>query len=98
MQIRQRIDSVDLLRGIIMMVMALDHVRDIFGDVAANPTNLATTTVPLFFTRWITHICAPVFFLLTGTGAYLASRRRTKANLSWFLFTRGLWLVFLELT
>ena len=81
-----------------MILMALDHTRDYFGDVGANPTNLATTTVPLFFTRWITHICAPVFFLLTGVGAYLALRHRSPAGLSRFLLTRGLWLILLELT
>src|SRR5688572_12684744 len=94
---RPRIESVDVVRGIIMILMALDHVRDYFGALAVNPTDLATTTAPLFFTRWITHICAPVFFLLTGTGAYLALRRRSRAGLSRFLLTRGLWLVFLEI-
>jgi uncharacterized membrane protein len=94
---RVRLDSVDLLRGVIMILMALDHTRDFFGDVGASPTNLATTTAPLFFTRWITHFCAPVFFLLTGTGAYLARRRRSTRDLSHFLLTRGLWLIFLEL-
>ena len=93
-----RIESIDVLRGIIMILMALDHTRDYFGDLAASPTNLATTTIPLFLTRWITHICAPVFFLLTGTGAYLTLRRMTKGELSRFLLTRGLWLIFLEVT
>ena len=95
---RRRIESVDLLRGVIMILMALDHVRDYFGDPAANPTDLATTTVPLFFTRWFTHFCAPVFFLLTGTGAYLMLRRKSVPQLSAFLLTRGLWLIVLELT
>jgi uncharacterized membrane protein len=94
---RARIESVDVVRGVIMIIMALDHVRDFFGNLAVNPTDPATTTYPLFFTRWITHFCAPVFFLLTGTGAYLALRRRSKSELSRFLFTRGLWLIFLEL-
>ena len=93
-----RIESVDLLRGIIMIVMALDHTRDYFGDAAASPTNLATATAALFATRWITNICAPVFFLLTGTGAYLSLRKRTVNDLSRFLATRGLWMIFLELT
>jgi uncharacterized membrane protein len=93
-----RVDAVDLLRGVIMILMALDHTRDYFGNAAANPTDLATTTVPLFFTRWVTHFCAPVFFLLSGTGAYLSRRRRSPAELSQFLLTRGLWLVALELT
>jgi uncharacterized membrane protein len=93
---RQRVASVDLLRGLVMILMALDHVRDFFGGTGVSPTNLATTTVPLFFTRWITHLCAPVFFLLTGTGAYLAMRRRSPEGLARFLWTRGLWLIFLD--
>ncbi|MDQ2889539.1 MAG: heparan-alpha-glucosaminide N-acetyltransferase domain-containing protein [Gemmatimonadota bacterium] len=92
---RTRIESVDLLRGVIMIIMALDHVREFYG-VAANPTDLATTTPALFFTRWITHFCAPVFFLLTGTGAFLSLRRKSVPQLSHFLWTRGLWLIFLE--
>jgi uncharacterized membrane protein len=94
---RARIESVDVVRGVIMILMALDHTRDFFGNTGVNPTNLATTTIPLFFTRWITHFCAPVFFLLTGTGAYLSLRRKSKRELSRFLFTRGLWLIFLEI-
>jgi uncharacterized membrane protein len=88
---------VDVLRGAIIVLMALDHTRDFFGDLAASPTNLATTTPALFFTRWITHFCAPVFFLLTGTGAYLSLRRKTRGELSRFLLTRGVWLLLLEL-
>ena len=94
---RSRVESVDLVRGVIMILMALDHTRDFFGIPGQNPTDMATTTAPLFFTRWITHFCAPVFFLLAGTGAYLSLRRKTKAQLSRFLVTRGLWLIFLEL-
>jgi uncharacterized membrane protein len=93
---RLRIESVDVVRGVIMILMALDHVRDFFGNSGVNPTDPATTTIPLFFTRWITHFCAPVFFLLTGTGAYLSLRKKNKRELSRFLFTRGLWLIFLE--
>ena len=94
---RVRIESIDVVRGVIMIIMALDHTRDFFGNSGLNPTDPATTTIPLFFTRWITHFCAPVFFLLTGTGAYLSLRKKSKRELSWFLFTRGLWLIFLEI-
>lgn len=93
---RARLESVDLLRGVIMVIMALDHTRDFFGQ-PGSPTNLATATAALFFTRWITNFCAPVFFLLTGTGAFLSLRKRTRPELSRFLFTRGLWLIFLDL-
>src|SRR5947209_4542730 len=92
----QRIESVDLLRGLVMILMALDHTRDFFGAASVNPTNLATTTAPLFFTRWVTHFCAPTFFLLTGTGAYLSSRRRGTRGLARFLFIRGAWLIVLD--
>jgi uncharacterized membrane protein len=91
-----RLESIDVVRGVIMIIMALDHTRDFFGQ-PGSPTNLATASVSLFFTRWITHICAPTFFLLTGTGARLSLRKQSKGQLSWFLFTRGLWLIFLEL-
>ncbi len=94
----RRLDSVDLLRGLIVVIMALDHVRDFFGGVGVDPTDLATTTPALFFTRWVTHICAPVFFLLTGTGAWFSAKRRGAAGLSRHLLIRGLWLVLLEVT
>ena len=87
---RFRIESVDFLRGVVMILMALDHTRDFLGVNTTSPTDLGHTTIPLFFTRWITHFCAPVFFLLTGTGAYLSLRRKSKGQLSRFLFTRGL--------
>ncbi|WP_426699838.1 DUF1624 domain-containing protein [Rhodanobacter sp. Col0626] len=93
---RVRIESIDLLRGIIIVIMALDHVHDFFGALDASPTNLATTTAALFFTRWITHFCAPVFFLLTGTSACLTLQRMSKRELSRFLLTRGAWLIVLE--
>jgi uncharacterized membrane protein len=93
---RARLESVDVVRGVIMIIMALDHTRDFFGQ-PGSPTNLATASIALFFTRWITNICAPVFFLLTGTGAWLSLRKRTRPGLSRFLFTRGLWLIFLDL-
>jgi uncharacterized membrane protein len=93
---RSRVESVDVVRGIIMIIMALDHTRDFFGMPGQSPTNLATASAALFATRWITNFCAPVFFLLTGTGAYLSLRRKSLAELSTFLVTRGLWLIFLE--
>lgn len=94
--VRKRVESVDVVRGIIMIVMALDHTRDYFGIPGQNPVDLSKASAALFLTRWITNICAPVFFLLTGTGAYLALRRRSRAELSHFLLTRGLWLIFVE--
>ena len=95
---RTRLESIDVVRGVIMIVMALDHVRDFFGVPGANPTDPARATAALFFTRWVTHICAPVFFLLTGTGASLMLNRRSVREVSRFLLTRGVWLIVLELT
>jgi uncharacterized membrane protein len=95
---RSRLESIDVVRGVIMIIMALDHTRDFFGIPGQNPTNLASATAALFLTRWITFVCAPVFFLLTGTGAYLSLRRRSAGELSRFLLTRGLWLIVLELS
>jgi uncharacterized membrane protein len=93
-----RILSLDIFRGLIMVIMALDHTRDFFTNVPFEPETLTQTWPALFFTRWITHFCAPMFFLLAGTGAYLYGHRRTTGELTRFLWTRGLWLIALEFT
>ena len=118
-QSRQRLDGIDMLRGLVMVVMALDHVRDyvhfpltmepVLGlppnfpqpplPRVYQPTELDLASVSLFLTRFITHYCAPVFTFLAGTGGFLAgARNKTRPQLWWFLFSRGLWLAFLELT
>jgi uncharacterized membrane protein len=94
-----RIYSIDVLRGAVMIIMALDHVRDYFHETASldSPTNLLTTTPLLFFTRWITHFCAPTFVFLAGISAFLMGLKKTKKELSVFLLKRGLWLVLVEI-
>ncbi|PLZ98433.1 hypothetical protein CEN50_11300 [Fischerella thermalis CCMEE 5268] len=95
----KRLLSIDLWRGLVMVLMALDHVRSFFTNVRFSPLDITQTTIPLFFTRWVTHLCAPSFVFLAGIAAYLSLQRyKNKRELSRFLFTRGLWLVFLELT
>src|ERR1700730_14965378 len=110
----RRLDSIDLLRGLIMVIMALDHVRDYWHHdslVASsgihtslnpppiNPVNLNETNGWLFLTRWVTHFCAPTFVFLAGTGAFLyGSRGRTRVQLAWFLLSRGLWLMVADMT
>jgi uncharacterized membrane protein len=96
----KRILSIDVVRGLVMVIMALDHTRDLFHtrSMLEDPTNLATTTPALFFTRWITHFCAPSFVFLAGVSVWLSSGNRTLAEQRRFLITRGLWLILLEYT
>lgn len=90
--------SVDLLRGLVMVLMVLDHVRAYLSNVNFDPLDLGQTTVPLFMTRWITHFCAPIFVLLAGMSARMAGRTQSRPELARFLATRGLWLILLEVT
>ena len=94
-----RLHCVDLLRGIVMILMALDHTRDFFTRLRFSPEDLSHTTAPLFLTRFVTHFCAPAFFLLAGMGGYLSlAEGKSLRQVSTFFWTRGLWLVFLEWT
>jgi len=95
----KRILSIDILRGLVMIIMALDHTRDFFhiGAMTGDPLNPDTTTGILFFTRWITHFCAPTFVFLSGLSAYLSAQHKTPAQASSFLLKRGLWLIFIEI-
>ncbi|MFO0889257.1 MAG: heparan-alpha-glucosaminide N-acetyltransferase domain-containing protein [Isosphaeraceae bacterium] len=96
-----RLTAVDAVRGLVMVLMVLDHTRDFFGDARVDATNPATSTLPLFFTRWVTHFCAPLFVFLAGSSAYLRGalgKRQGRDDLAWFLVSRGLFLVLLELT
>jgi uncharacterized membrane protein len=93
-----RVQSIDILRGIIILIMALDHVRDFVAITPFAPEDVTQTTPVWFFTRWITHFCAPTFVFLAGMSAFLYAQRVTKNQLRKFLVTRGLWLIFIELT
>jgi uncharacterized membrane protein len=97
---QHRIASLDLLKGIVMVVMALDHVRDYFHAPAFfyDPNDPTLTSLPIFFTRWVTNFCAPVFCFLAGTSAFLVGMRKSKKELSSFLLKRGAWLIFIEMT
>ena len=97
----KRIYSIDFTRGLVMIIMALDHVRDLIhvDSIAESPTNLSTTTPILFFTRWITHLCAPIFVFLAGTSAFLSfQKERNIVETRKFLMKRGIWLLLLEFT
>ncbi|HJQ32227.1 MAG TPA: heparan-alpha-glucosaminide N-acetyltransferase domain-containing protein [Pyrinomonadaceae bacterium] len=93
-----RVTAVDVMRGFVMVVMALDHTREFFTNWAGNPLDPQDTTPALYVTRWVTHVCAPVFVFLAGTSIFLQRRRKTERRLTFLLLTRGLWLVVVELT
>ncbi len=97
---KPRIASIDIMRGIVMVIMALDHTRDFYHHATGvfDPTDLTKTNPALFFTRIITHFCAPTFVFLSGMSAYISSQRKSLKELSLFLLTRGLWLIVLEFT
>ena len=95
---RVRLEAIDILRGIVMVIMMIDHTRDFVNaqGYQFDPTDVTRTSVPLFFARWITHFCAPLFVFLSGVSIYL-QKKRGKVDLSSFLVKRGLWLIFIEL-
>ncbi len=95
---KNRLHSIDILRGIALLLMVLDHTRDFFGSLLYSSADLSLVTPGLFFSRWITHLCAPTFVFLAGVSAFLYGLNHTKREVSQFLLTRGLWLIFLELT
>jgi uncharacterized membrane protein len=97
-QAAARLRSIDVLRGLVIVLMALDHVRDYFTEIRFSPLDLSQTYALLFMTRWVTHLCAPTFIFLAGISAYLLSRRYEVQQLRRFLVTRGLWLIVLEFT
>jgi uncharacterized membrane protein len=94
---RHRVSTVDVLRGLIMVIMALDHTREYFCPTPIRPEDIEHTSLLLFLTRWVTHFCAPLFLFLSGFSAQLYARKRSRIQASTFLLTRGLWLVLFEL-
>lgn len=95
---KTRISSIDILRGLVMVIMALDHTREFIHieGLTGSPTNMQTTTPLLFFTRWITHFCAPTFLFLSGISAFMGSQRKTPAEFSSHLLKRGIWFILLD--
>ena len=94
-----RLTSIDFTRGLVIVIMALDHIRDLLHNGTGDPTDLNTTTPALFMTRWITHFCAPIFVFLAGTSAYLMCKKQNDPSKTGrFLVSRGLWLIFLEIS
>src|SRR5687768_4185950 len=90
--------SVGIMRGLVIVLMALDHVRGFFTDADFSATDLSRTNLMLFLTRWVTHLCAPAFVFLAGTSAFLSAQGKDHHQFAIRLLTRGLWLVILELT
>ncbi|MBC7587227.1 MAG: DUF1624 domain-containing protein, partial [Chitinophagaceae bacterium] len=94
----KRIASIDVLRGLVMIIMALDHTRDFFTNVTYDPLDLTKTSVPLFLTRFVTHYCAPIFVFLSGCSVFFTLQKgKTQNEASGFLLKRGIWLIFVEL-
>ena len=93
-----RIASIDVLRGVAMILMPLDHTREFFTNYGSNPLDPQHTTVMLYLARWITHLCAPIFVFLAGTSIFLQHRHKTTGQLIRLLLTRGLWLSIADLT
>ncbi|GAB3571381.1 DUF1624 domain-containing protein [Hymenobacter daeguensis] len=93
-----RVQAIDVVRGLVMVIMALDHIRDFWSPATVRPEDVAHASAALFFTRWVTHLCAPAFMLLAGTSVFLYQQKQPdKRRVSRFLLMRGLWLVVLEL-
>jgi uncharacterized membrane protein len=93
-----RVESIDVLRGLVMLLMAIDHTRDYFSSAPIDPADPVHSWPALFFTRWITHLCAPGFILLAGASVYLQRQRKSAVTLTRSLIQRGLWLIVLEVT
>jgi uncharacterized membrane protein len=92
-----RVQAIDIVRGLVMVIMALDHVREFWNPTLVQPENISQTSVGLFLTRWVTHFCAPTFVFLSGTSVYLYARKQpSRGAVSGFLLTRGVWLVVME--